>query len=225
MSDLPAGRIRPAPEVPLPRRGFMRRVAALTGGAAAALAGARAAAADTRRRRRPPRRPAVEPLARRADPRFAVRRAVEVRSERAAPAESRAHAHAALVGRVHAAAEPVRDHHAVGPALRAASRGRPRHRPASAPADDPRPRPRAARVHDGGHHALSVGVAHPLHRVRRQHRHGMGQRRGPDRPVHARHAGLQRVDRRAARDAARRRRASTGRPPASCSPRAPTARR
>ena len=32
----------------------------------------------------------------------------------------------------------------------------------------------AAHLHDGRHHALSVGVAHPLHRVRREHRHGMG---------------------------------------------------
>ena len=89
-------------------------------------------------------------------------------------------------------------------ALRAPSRGHARRRSAPAPADDPRPRGAAARLHDGRPHALPVGVAHPLHRVRREHRHGMGQRRRADRAVHARHAGVQRVDRRAAVDAARR---------------------
>ena len=46
MSDSPVavGRVRPAPEAPLSRRGFMRRAAVLGGGAAAALAGARVAA-------------------------------------------------------------------------------------------------------------------------------------------------------------------------------------
>jgi len=48
MPDSPdaPGRVRSAPDVPLSRRGFMRRAAALGGGAAAALAGARGAAAD-----------------------------------------------------------------------------------------------------------------------------------------------------------------------------------
>ena len=36
----------------------------------------------------------------------------------------------------------------------------------------------AAALHDGRHRPLSVGVAHPLHRMRREHRHGVGQRRG-----------------------------------------------
>ena len=43
----------------------------------------------------------------------------------------------------------------------------------------------------------------PLHRVRRQHRHGVGQRRRADLPVQPRHAQLQRIHRRAAEGAAR----------------------
>ena len=62
----------------------------------------------------------------------------------------------------------------------------------------------AARLHDGRPDAPAVGVAHPFHRVRRQHRHGVGQRRGADRAVHARHALVLRVHRRAAVAAARR---------------------
>ena len=87
------------------------------------------------------------------------------------------------------------------------------HRPVAAPADDPRPGAsgRADVFTMDDIDALSVGVAHPLHRVRRQHRHGVGQRRGADRAVHARHARLQRVHRRAAVDAARRGAASTRR--------------
>ena len=182
------------------------------------------------RRRRPDEEPAaerarVEPHARRARPRVAVRRAVEVRGQRQAPRKSRAHPHAAFVGRVHAAAEPVRHHHAVGPALRAAPRGHAGRRPAPAPADDPRARREPAHLHDGRHRALPVRVARPLHRVRREHGHGVGQRRGADRPVHARDALVQRVDRRAARDAPRRGRASTGRRRSSCWPKARTARR
>ena len=84
--------------------------------------------------------------------------------------------------------------------------------------------PQSARLHDGRPDALPVGVAHPLHRMRREHRHGVGQRRGADGAVHARHARLQRVDRRAAVDAARRGRLRPRRR-SSCSPKAPTARR
>ena len=161
------------------------------------------------RRRQPDEEPAaersrMEPHAGRTGPRLALRRSVEVRGERQAPRKPRAHAHAAVVGGVHAAAEPVRDHHALRAALRAPSRRHAAGRPAPAPADDPRPRRASARLHDGRHRALPVGVAHPLHRMRRQHRHGMGQRRGSDGPVFARHALVQRVDRRAPVDAARR---------------------
>ena len=49
---------------------------------------------------------------------------------------------------------------------------------------------------------LPVGVALPLHRMRREHRHGMGQRGRAHLPVHARHAVVQRVHRRAADHAA-----------------------
>ena len=114
------------------------------------------------------------------------------------------HADAALVGRVHAAAEPVRHHHAVGAALRASPRRRSGDRPAPAPPDDPRTVPQSAHLHDGRPDALPVGVAHPLHRMRREHGHGVGERRRPDRPVLARHDRLLRMDRRAAVDAARR---------------------
>ena len=40
-------------------------------------------------------------------------------------------------------------------------------------------------LHHGRDHAAALGVALPLHRVRRQHRHGVGQRRGADGAVHA----------------------------------------
>ena len=121
---------------------------AVPAGVAASAAVAGGAAFAERAMRTPPTTraacrpnvPDVEPHARRADPGVALRRSVEVRGERQAPREPRAHAHAAFVGGVHAAAEPVRHHHAVGPALRAPSRGHPGHRPAPAPADDPRPR-------------------------------------------------------------------------------------
>ena len=97
--------------------------------------------------------------------------------------------------------------------------------PAPASPDDPRPGQAAADLHDGRHHAVSVGVAHPLHRVRRQHRHGVGQRRRADRAVHARHARVQRVHRRAAVHTARRGRHRSARRRSSCWPKAPTARR
>ena len=51
--------------------------------------------------------------------------------------------------------------------------GMPGRRPAPASADDPRARGESAHLHDGRHRALSFGVAHPLHRVRREHGHGM----------------------------------------------------
>ena len=89
---------------------------------------------------------------------------------------------------VHAAAEPLRHHHAVGPAFRAASRRRAGHRSQPASPHDPRARAQSAHLHDGRPDAIPVGVAHPFHRVRREHRHGMGQRRGADGAVHARHA-------------------------------------
>ena len=119
--------------VPAPRGGCCG------GGALAARASQRRRARTPARRQPAAQRARVEPHARRADPRVALRRAVEVRGERPAPRKPRPHAHAAVVGGVHAAAEPVRHHHAVGPALRAPSRRRARHRSAPAPADDPRP--------------------------------------------------------------------------------------
>ena len=101
------------------RRSLLRRGAVLGG---ALAAGAQARADDGLDEEPAAERSRVEPHARRTGPRVALRRAVEVRGERHAPRKPRAHAHAAVVGGVHAAAEPVRHHHAVGTALRAPSR-------------------------------------------------------------------------------------------------------
>ena len=177
----------------------------LSGGAlAGGAAGGRSRAGHRPVAQSSAQRPGVEPHARRPDARLALRRAVEVRSQRAPPREPGPHAHAAFVGVVHAAAEPVRHHHPVGPALRAPPRGHAGHRPAPASPDDPRHGARAAHLLDGRSPALPVGVARALHRVRREQRHGVGQRRGADGAVLARDAGLLRVHRRAAVHAARR---------------------
>ncbi len=101
------GRILPAPAAQTaPRREFLRRVAALSTGAVAVGSG-RVLAQDTDAAL-PPNVAAVEQDARRADPRASLRRSVAVRGERPPPRESRAHPHRAFVGRVHAAAEPLR---------------------------------------------------------------------------------------------------------------------
>ena len=207
--------------IPAPRRSARRRCARRGRGARDRVAplarGSRPQPAAERAR--------VESRARRADPRQPVRRAVEVRGEDRAARKSRPHPHAAVVGVVHAAAEPLRHHHAVGPALRAAPRGNARDRSAPAPADDPRDGGESADLHDGRHPALPVGDAHPFHRMRRQHRNGVGQRRGADRPVLARDARLQRMDRRRCCRRCSTNAASTAGARSSCWPRVPTARR
>ena len=116
---------RPFPDASVPRRTRRTDVAARLPASARSRAAprsppVRAAAQDCAEPAA--ERSRLEPHARRAGARVALRRAVEVRGERAPPREPRPHAHAAFVGRVHAAAEPVRHHHAVGPALRAPPR-------------------------------------------------------------------------------------------------------
>ena len=114
-------RRRPEPSTPPDpaRRALLRRGAVLGG---ALAAGAQARADDGLTRNLPPNVPEWSrtlgaPIL--ASP-YGVPSKFE--AQRDAPREPRAHAHAAVVGVVHAAAEPVRHHHAVGPALRAPSR-------------------------------------------------------------------------------------------------------
>ena len=126
---------------------------------------------------------------------------------------------------LHAAAEPVRHHHAERSALRAASFRHAGGRSGAASADDPWPRQAAADADDGRRDAVSVGFAHSLHRMRRQRRHGVGQRCGADRAVHARHDRVQRVHRRVAVHTARRGRHRSCKKASSYWRKAPTARR
>ena len=85
-----------------------------------------------------------------------------------------------------------------------------RRRSAPAPALDPRLGRAPARADDGRHHALSVGVAHPFHRMSGQRRHGMARGAAQFAAIHPRHDRLRRMDRREALDLARRSRAEEG---------------
>ena len=168
-------------------------------GAAVLGVGATARADDDLREESPAQRARVEPHARRADPRVAVRRAIEVRGERQAPRKSRAsRARRSRRSRSRRCRTCSASSRRPGLHFERHHAGHARHRPAPAPADDPRAGGAARASTRWTTCALPVGVAHPLHRVRREHRHGVGQRRGADGAVHARHALVQRVDRRAA---------------------------
>ena len=68
----------------------------------------------------------------------------------------------------HAAASAQRHDHAERASFRAPSHRHSRHRSGRASAADPRPRQTPAGLHAGGADALSDGVAHRLHRMRRQ---------------------------------------------------------
>ena len=219
-SPAPARRPRRAP-----RRGFLRRAR-------------RSAAARSRRRARAARAERRSTTCRRMCPSGAARSArrsspspygvpSKYEANVAAPRKPGAHAHAAVVGLVHAAAEPVRHHHAVGPALRAPSPGRADIDPHAAPADGPRAGAAAPRVFTMDDLMRFPSVSR-IHFIECGANTGMewGNVAVPTVPVHARHARLQRIDRRAAR-----RRCSTmcgvdrASAASSCSPKAPTARR
>ena len=105
-------------------------------------------------------------------------------------------------GADHAAPGPGRHHHAVGPALPDGPRQRhPGHRPEAAQAVDPRPGRSPPHLHDGRAEALPVRLEGLFPRVQRQQPAAEGAKRrfGAD---GARAHELQRVDRRAAVDAA-----------------------
>ena len=135
-----------------------------------------------------------------------LRPAVEVRKQgRAAHSAAAKSGDAGRRRGAHAAAPARRHHHAVGTAFRAQPLRHSRHRSRPAPRRHPRPGETAAGVHARGAVALSDGVAHRLHRMRRQQpgaqrAEGGAARRGRD-PRPARLPGM---DRREALDAARR---------------------
>ena len=95
--------------------------------------------------------------------------------------------------------------------------------PRQAPPDDPRHGGAAARSYHEGHRALSVGVAHPFHRMSGERRHGVARGAAQLVAIHPRHGELRGMDRREALHAAAKRSASRKKRNG-CSSRAPTAR-
>ena len=183
----------PAPRTRLGRRSFLGLGAALTGSLAL---GAKTGQRRTRDRLaaggcamvaidRPRRgRPALWQARRHRGRRHPAQRAVAHRRHR-------------ILHQLFAAAGSARHHHAERPVLRALSCRTAGRRSGSAPADDPRPGRASAGPHHEGHRALSVGVAHPFHRMPGQWRHGMARRAVQLAAVQPRHDQLRGMDRRA----------------------------
>ncbi len=177
----------------LGRRSFLGLGAALTGGLAlgAKPGHARACARFAARGR------AVVAIDRPRRGRSALRQARRLRGRRHPAQRAVAHRRHRILRQLLAAAGSARHHHAERTVLRAPSCRPAGRRSGSAPADDPRPGRAPADSHHEGHHAVSVGLAHPFHRMPGQWRHGMARRADQLAAVQPRHDQLRGMDRRA----------------------------